>query len=336
MAEVVLGRTGIRTDKNGFGALPIQRVSFEEAKAILIKAFENGVTFFDTARIYSDSEEKIGYAMSGIRDKIYIATKSMAKTGDDFRRDLETSLGNLKTDYVDLMQFHNPDFCPRPGDGSGLYEAMLEAKEQGKVRFIGITNHRIHIATEAVESGLYDTLQYPFCYLAGELEEKLVALCKEKNVGFIAMKGMSGGLISNSAAAYAFMLQYDNVLPIWGIQKESELDEFLAHAAGAPALAGQLLAMVEKDREELTGEFCRGCGYCMPCPVGIEIPISARMMLMLSRARPEDYLTAEWKEKMARIPNCIHCNSCRDHCPYGLDTPRLLASNWKDYQQSFL
>ncbi len=333
MTEVVLGRTGIRANKNGFGALPIQRVSFDEARVILRKAYDCGINFFDTARAYSDSEEKLGFALSDVRDQIYIATKTAAQTGDDLRKDLETSLGHLKTDRVDILQFHNPSFCPRPGDGTGLYEAAAEAKTQGKIGFIGITNHRIHVAEEAVESGLYDTLQFPFSYLAGDRERSLIKGCQEKNVGFIAMKALSGGLISNGAAAWAFMAQYENVLPIWGVQSTVELDEFLACQADPPSLTEELCAVIEKDRTELTGEFCRGCGYCLPCPAGIDIPNSARMSLMLRRARPQDYLTEDWKEKMGRIPDCIHCGHCRDHCPYGLDTPRLLADNWADYQK---
>lgn len=330
--EVTLGRTGITVNKNGFGALPIQRVSFDEARTLLRKAFDNGVRYFDTARLYSDSEEKIGFALSDKREQLYIGTKTAALTAGDFWDDLETSLKCLKTDHVDLLQFHNPPFCPKPGDGSGLYEAMLDAKEQGKVRFIGITNHRLNVAEEAVRSGLYDTLQFPFSYLADERDVALVKLCEAQNVGFIAMKGMSGGLITNSAASYAYMAQFANVLPIWGIQRERELDEFLSYEKEPPVLTGELAALIEKDRTELIGDFCRGCGYCLPCPAQIDIPNSARMALMLRRARPEDFLTEEWKEKMARIPNCIHCNHCRDHCPYGLDTPRLLAENWKDYQ----
>ena len=166
METVRLGRTNIVVNRNGFGALPVQRVNMEEAKVILKKAYDNGITFFDSARAYSDSEEKIGEALSEVRQKIYISTKTMATTVTDFWKDLETSLSLLKTDYIDIYQFHNPSFCPKPGDGSGLYEAMLEAKKQGKIRYIGLTNHRLHVAREAVECGLYDTLQFPFSYLA--------------------------------------------------------------------------------------------------------------------------------------------------------------------------
>lgn len=224
---VTLGKTGIRSPKNGFGALPVQRVSSESAVALLRKAYDAGFTFFDTARAYTDSEEKIGLALSDVRDRITIATKTGATDAKTFWEHLETSLKMLRTDHIDLYQFHNPPFCPKPGDGTGLYEAMLEAKEQGKILHIGITNHRLDVAREAVLSGLYETLQFPFCYLATEKDRELVALCREHEVGFIAMKGLSGGLLTRSDAAYAWLDQFDNVLPIWGIQRESELDEFI-------------------------------------------------------------------------------------------------------------
>lgn len=331
MDHVTLGRTGIEVCKNGFGALPIQRVSFDEAKALLVKAYENGVNFFDTARFYTDSEEKIGYALSDVRDKIYIATKTAAANAEGFWKDLSTSLNNLKTDHIDIYQFHNPSFCPKPKDGTGLYEAMLEAKEQGKIRFIGITNHRLAVANEAIESGLYDTIQFPFCYLATDKDIEVVENCKKNNLGFIAMKGLSGGLITNSAAAYAFMAQYDNVLPIWGVQRMEELDEFLSYNITPPKMSGEIEKLINNDRKMLAGNFCRGCGYCMPCPVGIEINNCARMSLLIRRSPSELQLTPEVQAKMKKIENCLHCNQCSSKCPYGLNTPKLLADNYKDY-----
>ena len=228
MEMVTLGKTGITVNKNGFGALPIQRVSIDDAVALGRRAYEAGMTFFDTARFYTDSEEKLGEAFDGMREKVCIATKTAAQNAEDFWKDLEVSLHNLRTDYIDIYQFHNPSFCPKPGDGTGLYEAMLEAKAQGKIRHIGITNHRLAVANEAIDSGLYETLQFPFCYLATEKDLELVKKCKEADMGFIAMKALSGGLINNSAAAYAFEAQYDNVLPIWGVQRRSELEEFIS------------------------------------------------------------------------------------------------------------
>jgi aryl-alcohol dehydrogenase-like predicted oxidoreductase len=333
MEMVTLGSTGITVNKNGFGALPIQRVSQEKAVAIIHKAFHAGVRFFDTARYYTDSEEKLGAAFDGIREQVYIATKTGAQTPEQFWKELETSLRNLRTDYVDIYQFHNPAFCPKPGDSTGLYEAMLEAKAQGKVRHIGITNHRLAVAQEAIESGLYETLQFPFSYISGELELALVEQCKARNMGFIAMKALSGGLITNSAAAYAFEAQFDNVLPIWGVQRESEMEEFISYISAPPAMTAALQQVIDQDRQELCGDFCRGCGYCMPCPAGIEINNCARMSLLLRRSPSELQLTPEVQAKMKKIEGCLHCGHCKSKCPYGLDTPALLQKNYEDYQQ---
>lgn len=332
MEKVRLGRTNIVVNRNGFGALPVQRVSKEEAKVILKKAYANGINFFDSARAYSDSEEKIGLSLSDVRKDIYIATKTMATTVEDFWRDLNTSLELLETDYIDIYQFHNPSFCPKPNDGTGLYEAMLEAKEQGKIKHIGITNHRLHVAKEAVESGLYDTLQFPFSYLASDKEEELVRLCKEKDIGFICMKALSGGLITRSDVAYAYLAQFDNTLPIWGIQKEKELDEFISYNDNPPVLNDEIKAIIEHDRQELAGEFCRGCGYCMPCPMGIEINQCARMSLMLRRSPSANWLSPHWQEEMKKIETCINCGKCKAHCPYNLNTPELLKKNYEDYK----
>ena len=332
MVPVTLGRTGITVNRNGFGALPVQRASVDEAVKILRKAYDNGINFFDTARAYSDSEMKLGLALSDVRENIIIATKTMAKTVEDFWDQLETSLSLLKTDYIDIYQFHNPSFCPKPGDGTGLYEAMLEAKAKGKIKYIGITNHGLAVAKEAVESGLYDTLQFPFSYLAGEKELELVNLCKEKNVGFICMKALSGGLITRSDAAYAFLARYDNTLPIWGIQRESELDEFLSYNDDPPTMSEEITALIDHDREELAGDFCRGCGYCMPCPKGIQINTCARMSLLLRRSPTTNWLSERGQAMMKQIEECIECGLCKTKCPYELDTPNLLRKNYEDYK----
>ena len=331
MKTVRLGKTEIVTNKNGFGALPIQRISQKDADYLVRKAYDAGFTFFDTARVYSDSEEKLGEAFDGMRDKIFIASKTQAQNGEDMKKDLETTLKNLRCDYLDLYQFHNPSFCPKPGDGTGLYEAAEEAKKQGKIRHIGITNHRLSVAKEAIESGLYETLQFPFSYLSGEQEIELVKMCEKADMGFIAMKALAGGLINNSAAAYAFLAEFDNVLPIWGIQRESELDEFISYIDNPPVMNDELKAVIDHDRGELSGEFCRGCGYCMPCPAGIEINQCARMSLMLRRAPAAAWLTESWQQKMHQIENCLHCGHCMSKCPYGLNTPELLQANYEDY-----
>ena len=333
MKQITLGSTGITVPQNAFGALPIQRVSTEMAVKLLRRAYEGGMRFFDTARAYSDSEVKVGEAFDGMREKVFIATKTGAKTPEEVRAQVETSLKNLRTDYIDIYQFHCADRCYRPGDGTGMYECMEELKKEGKIRHIGITAHKLYIAEEAVESGLYETLQYPFSYLSSEKEIALVKKCKEANMGFIAMKGLAGGLINRSEAAMAFMSQFDNALPIWGIQKEKELEEWLSYMDETPAMNEELTAYIEKEQKELTGEFCRGCGYCMPCPAGIMINQCARMSLMLRRAPSQAWLTPQMQAEMKKIEACLHCNQCMKKCPYELNTPELLKKNYEDYKK---
>ena len=331
MKHIQLGSTGIGIEKNGFGALPIQRVSRDDAVYLLRKAFDGGMNYFDTARAYSDSEEKIGYAFEGMRDKIILATKSGATDAASMRRDLEMSLRMLKTDYIDVYQFHNPPFCPKPGGADGLYEEALKAKAEGKIRHISITNHRLAVAREAIDSGLYATLQFPFSYLSGEQEQGLVEGCRKNGMGFIAMKGMAGGLIRDGYVAAAFMETQENVVPIWGVQHEWELDQFLDCVKNGAELTAERKATIEKDREELCGEFCRSCGYCMPCPQGIEISQCARMSLLLRRMPMQDWLTEQWQAEMHKIETCLHCGKCSSKCPYGLDTPKLLEENYGEY-----
>ena len=333
MKQITLGSTSITTPQNGFGALPIQRVSTQEAVRLLRRAHDGGMTFFDTARAYSDSEEKVGLAFEGLRDQVTIATKTMATTPEGVREQLETSLALLRTDYVDIYQFHCVNQCYRPGDGTGMYEVMEELKREGKIRHIAITAHRIGVAEEIVASGLYETLQFPLSYLSSPREEALVHACAEANMGFIAMKGLAGGLLTNSRACMAYMTQFDNVVPIWGVQREAELDEWLSYMGeNTPQLDNETRAFIEADRASMGGDFCRGCGYCMPCPMGIAINQCARMSLMLRRAPSAAWLNDHWQAEMAKVPGCVECGQCKTRCPYGLDIPELLKTNYADYQ----
>lgn len=331
--QVTLGRTGITVNKDGFGALPIQRISTEDAVKLVRRAYDGGMDFFDTARFYTDSEIKLGIAFKGMREKVVIATKTGALNAEDFWKDFNTSLNNLQTDYVDILQFHNPPFCPKPGGEDGLYDAILEAKAQGKVRHIGITNHRLNVAKEAIESGLYETLQFPLCYLATDKDIELVKMTQEANMGFIGMKGLSGGLITNVRAAAAFVGQFDNVVPIWGIQREHELDDFLPFVDEFPKMDDEIRAFIEDEKKKLSGDFCRACGYCLPCAAGIDIPQAARMAQLIRRSPSAQYLEKEWQDKMEKIEECINCGHCKSKCPYGLDTPTLLRKNLEDYRR---
>lgn len=331
MREITLGKTGITTPQNAFGALPIQRVDKDKAVKILRRAYEGGMTYFDTARAYTDSEEKIGLAFEGMREKVYIASKTMANTPDRFREDLDMSLKMLRTDYIDVYQLHCVPQCYSPGDGTGMYEALLEAKKQGRIRHIGITAHKIGVAEDIVRSGLYETLQFPFSYLASDRDIELVKACADAGMGFIAMKGLSGGLLTNSEACMAFMSEYP-ALPIWGVQREEELEEWLSYFDKEVTLTEELKEFIVRDREELLGEFCRGCGYCSPCSVNIVINQCARMSQMIRRAPSEAWLSDYWQKEMMRIDECIDCGACKTRCPYELDIPNLLRKNLEDYK----
>lgn len=328
MKKKLLGKTGLSVTENGFGALPIQRVSFDEAREILRYAYDSGINFYDTARFYTDSEEKIGYSLSDVRDKIYIATKSMGRTKDAALSDLDISLKNMKTSYVDIFQLHNIPEMPDINDENSAYYALLKAREEGKCRFIGITTHRLSVALEAAKSGLFDTVQFPLCYMSAPEDLELIDVCRKENVGVIAMKAMSGGIISSPRAAFAFMSQYDNVVPIWGVQKISELRDFLTFAEEGVTLTPEMREIIKKDKATFGNDFCRGCGYCEPCPAGIPLRDAARMIPMLKRAPWQEYTTEAWQEKMSRVKNCVDCGACKSRCPYGLDTRRLAHESY--------
>lgn len=333
MQYTILGRTGLRVSRTAFGVLPIQRVSFDEARLLLRKAYEHEINFFDTARAYTDSEEKIGYALADVRAQVIIATKTSANDAAGLREQLEISLRNLKTDYVDLLQLHNPLHLCTPDGPDSVYQALVEAREQGKTRFIGITSHRLDVARAAVASGWYDTVQFPLSAISSPDDLRLIDDCRARDIGLIGMKALCGGLLTNAAAAFAFLRQYADVVPIWGFQREYELDELLAFEQSPPPLDAAMWEAIERDRAELRGDFCRACGYCLPCPAQIPIPMAARMSLLLRRMPYAQFLEEDWQQQMANIEHCTDCGHCSAHCPYGLDTPRLLRKMLEDYRE---
>ena len=331
MEKIRLGRTGLLVTKTAFGALPIQRISKADAVKLVRRACEAGINYFDTANMYTDSEEKLGEALHDVRQNVVISTKSGGGDKKTVQTHIEESLRRLQTDYIDLFQFHNPAQLPDPEDPDGPFAAVLEAKQKGYIRHIGITNHRLKVARAAIDSGNFETMQFPFCYLAAPQDLEIVEKCKAADMGFIAMKGLSGGLLNNAEACYAFMQEYPNVVPIWGIQREEELDQWLELTARDPHVTPEIQAVIDKDRKELAGNFCRSCGYCLPCTAGIDIPQAARMSALLRRSPYQPYMSDEWYAKMHKIEECVHCDACKSRCPYGLDTPALLQAMLKDY-----
>lgn len=335
MRKIRLGKTGLMVTSTAMGCLPVQRCSEEDAVRLLRAAYEGGINYFDTANAYTDSEKKIGLALSDVRDKIILSTKSAARDREGVLRHIENSLRMMKTDYIDLFQFHQVTEVPDPNDPKGAYAGALEARERGWIRHIGVTSHRVNVAEDCIASGLFETLQFPFSYISSERDLALARKCREADMGYIAMKGLAGGMLNNARACHAFMKSYDNVVPIWGIQKMEELKQWLALAEEDPGLDEDLSAFIRQERQELSGSFCRSCGYCMPCPAGIEIFNCARMNMLLRRSPWQQYMTDQWREKMERINDCIGCHSCSSRCPYQLDTPNLLKYMLKDYREFY-
>ena len=335
MKKIPLGKTGLTVTKTAMGCLPVQRCSREDAVKLLRAAFEGGINYFDTANAYTDSEEKIGLALSGVRDQIVISTKSAARDKKTVLEHIELSRQRMKTDCIDLFQFHQVPEVPDAADPEGAYAGAREAKERGWIRHIGVTPHRVNVAEECIASGLFETLQFPFSYISDDRDLALAAKCKEAGMGYIAMKGLAGGMLTNVRACHAFMKQYDNVVPIWGIQHMEELHQWLTVAEEDPDMDEALAAFIRRERQELAGSFCRSCGYCMPCPMGIEIRNCARMNMLLRRSPWQQYMTSEWQEKMNRIEDCIGCRRCSSRCPYQLDTPNLLKYMLKDYREFY-
>lgn len=333
MKTMILGQTNLVVTKPAFGALPIQRCSEADAVSILRRAYEGGIRYFDTANMYTDSEEKIGKALSDVRKEIVISTKSAGRDHATVAEHIQLSLERMKTDYIDLFQFHQVSNWEEID--SGAWEAAMDAKKKGYIRHIGATSHLLSFAFEMVESGRFETMQYPFSYLSGEDEFRLVQRCREKNVGYIAMKALAGGMLSNARAVHAFMGAQDGVVPIYGIQTMEELEQWLALAEEDPELDVSLQAVIEADRAQLAGQFCRSCGYCMPCPQDIEIRNCARMDMLIRRSPWRPYFTPEWQEKMNRINECLECGLCKSRCPYGLDTPKVLKYMLKDYWEFY-
>ncbi len=335
MKTLTLGKSGLVVTKPALGCLPLQRCDTDYAVKLLQAAYEGGIRYFDTANSYTDSEKKIGLALSDVRKDIVISTKSASLTKEGVLAHIENSLKMLKTDYIDLFQFHQAKEVPDPNDPNGAFAGALEAKERGWIRHIGVTTHRVNVAEECISSGWFETLQFPFSYISSERDLALAAKCKEADMGFIAMKGLAGGLLTNVRACHAFMNLYDNVVPIWGMQRLEELQQWLAAAEEDPQMDEELEAFITKERQELAGTFCRSCGYCMPCPVGIEIRNCARMNMLLRRSPWQQYMTEEWQARMNKIEDCIGCRSCASKCPYQLDTPNLLKYMLKDYREFY-
>ena len=321
-----LGKTGLKISALGFGGIPIQRIDPERTKVLMCQMMEAGVNYIDSARGYTVSEEYLGYALEGIRDKFVLATKSMARDKEGMARDIDISLKNFRTDYIDLYQFHNPNAAQleqilAPG---GAMEAMLEAKAAGKIGHIGVTLHSLDVFKQVVEMDWVESVMFPYNIVETQGEE-MIAKCAEKNIGFIVMKPLAGGAIEDATLAMRFVCANPAVsVVIPGMADKKELDQNLAAAEDESPLCDQELAAMERIRAELGNNFCRRCGYCAPCTVGIGIPAALVAQGYHLRYNLQSYAMARYEASGAPASSCVDCGLCEDRCPYHLPIRQML------------
>ncbi len=322
----MLGKTGLKISTLGFGGIPIQRIDAEGTKELMYKMLAAGVNYIDSARGYTVSEEYLGYALEGIRDKFILATKSMARDKEGMARDIDISLKNFRTDYIDLYQFHNPNMAQleqilSPG---GAMEAMLEAKAAGKIGHIGITLHSLDVFKKVLEYDWVESVMYPYNIVENQGEET-IAKCAEKNIGFIAMKPLAGGAIEDATLAMRFICANPNVsVVIPGMAEEKELVQNLAAANDRSPLRADEIEAMEKFRKELGGNFCRRCGYCAPCTAGIGIPAALIAEGYSLRYGLQSYAEQRYAASGAPASSCVDCGLCEERCPYHLPIRQML------------
>ena len=322
----ILGKTGLKISALGFGGIPIQRIDAQGTKQLLQQMQNAGINYIDTARGYTVSEEYLGYGLEGIRDKFILATKSMARDKEGMARDIGISLRNLRTDYIDLYQFHNPNAAQleqilAPG---GAMEAMLEAKAAGKIGHIGITLHSLDVFEKVVAYDWVESVMFPYNIVETQ-GEAMIAKCAEKNIGFIAMKPLAGGALENATLAMRFVCTNPNVsVVIPGMAEEKELNQNLAAVNNTAPLTADELAEMEKLRQELGNNFCRRCGYCAPCTVGIGIPAALIAEGYSLRYGLQEYAEQRYAASGAPASSCVDCGLCEERCPYHLPIRQML------------
>ena len=329
----VLGKTGLKISRLGFGGIPIQRIDAAGTRKLMLQMKEAGINYIDTARGYTVSESFLGEALEGIRGDFIIATKSMARTKEAMAADIDISLKNLKTDYIDLYQVHNAtpaqlDQVMAPG---GALEALMEAKAAGKIGHIGLTAHAIETFEKALDLPWVETLMFPYNIVESQGEE-LIKACAEKNIGFIVMKPLAGGAIEDATLAMRYCLANPAVsVVIPGMAEEKELAQNLAAANDASPLSEEELAKVEAIRKALGTQFCRRCNYCQPCPKGINISGCFLFHGYLDRYGLADWAKGRYDTLPVKASACIECGACENRCPYNLPIRMMLKKVAKDF-----
>lgn len=334
----ILGKTGLEVSEVGFGAIPIIRLSHEEAVRVLRRALDRGITLFDTAHVYVDSEEKIGQALEGARPRVVLATKTIKRDYQGAQEDLELSLRRLRTDYLDLYQLHQvsqeADLKTITGP-SGALEAVVRAHEKGYIRHLGVTSHSLEMAIKLVQTGLFSTVQFPFNFIETEAAEALHPLAQERKLGVLAMKPFCGGLVEDARVAFAFLRQYPEVIPLAGCDSVERVDEVVAIYERPRELTPEDHAAMARYRSELGDLFCRRCEYCQPCPQGVMV--TPAMLYAIVAHRMGGPKAAAFAQKiMESVRLCEECGECAERCPYHLPIPETLKKHLALYEMHLL
>lgn len=327
-----LGKTGLKISRMGLGGIPIQKIDEEGTRKLLREMMEKGVNYIDSARGYTVSEQYIGYGLEGIRDKFVLATKSMSRTKEAMAADIETSLGNFRTDYIDLYQVHNPSMEQLDqvmGEGGAL-EALMEARAAGKIGHIGLTAHSTEVFERALELDWVETIMFPYNIVEQQGAE-LIHKCAEKNIGFIVMKPLAGGAIEDASLALRYVCSNPDVtVVIPGMAEIHELEQNLAACSNTEPLTQEELKEMDKVREQLGTDFCRRCNYCAPCTVGINIPSVFLFAGYLQRYDLADWAKDRYSTLKVKASACIGCGKCEPRCPYHLPIREKLKKCARD------
>ena len=321
MRRVVLGKSGLQVSAVGFGGIPIMRLSMDDAVRTVRAALDLGVTFIDTAASYADSQEKIGRAIQGYRDRLVLATKSGAKDREAMLADIDTARRDLAVDRIDLYQLHgvsSPEAWEKIRAPGGALEALLEARDNGWVDHLGFTSHNVDVALELAEDPRFETVQFPFNMVTHEPADRLIPKARNAGLGFIVMKPMCGGQFDDAALAFKFLNGYPDLVPIPGVERPEEIREIVAIVESRAVLEGAERQRAERVAAELGKLFCRRCGYCEPCPQGV--PVTTAMIFdSFAKRMPRDHLVAGPAKRVAeKVPECVECGECEEKCPYHL------------------
>ena len=330
-----LGNTGMTVSELGFGGIPILRLESGEAEKIVRHAFDRGINFFDTAYAYRDSEEKIGRAFAGRRDKVIIATKTMRRDGAGALEQLEQSLQRLQTDYIDLYQLHQVaqesvwQTISAPG---GALEVLQKAKVAGKIRFLGVTSHSRPMAIKLIQTGLFSTVQFPFNFIEVDAAGDLHPEARRLGMGILVMKPFAGGVIDNATVAFKYLRQFPDAIPLPGFDSVAAVDEVVSFYKTPNQVSSEDEALMATYRRELGQQFCRRCEYCQPCPQGVMITPAMGYQVVARRMSPAVSVDFS-RAAMETVPQCIDCGVCLQRCPYNLPIPTMLKKHYAMWQQ---